>query len=334
MTDHAKFVNVPTAKQVTAALMSCNERRPPSRRQSNYLSGIGDICERRLVYNRVAGEKAEPIGDYLAGIFETGTRMGKIMVPILNAVGEQMSPSWEILERERHTQGPLCEKYQLSGMCDGIRHVATTEGRLRPYNLIELKSMNSNLYSSINDIDDLWKVPWAAKYADQVLAGMFFFDVFDHPGWLILVDKGNWFDITIIEIPPDMSRMERLLQRAGRINDHVANKTLPEQINRPDICVTCQFRAHCSPVLEADPDDVPRVVLSSDESFQGLHESLQDHLLMKDQVKEANANTKRLKARLVPGQRLVCGELLVDWKMHGKGWRMIVKDVSLEASKE
>jgi len=324
-----EFVGIQNGKDAAAGIRRSASTRPAECNKSNYASKLGDICERRLVYWRTKGDRAIPPSDGLVGLWESAKLLTPIFLDrIFNPFGRKQTPAWEILEQERRPSDPLFLKLNIGLKVDGIRHVADATGRMRPYSIVEFKSMNGNLFGRIEDRDSLGMTYWAAKYPDQVLLGMLGCELPEHPGWLVIINRDCLYECKIIEIPFDMDRCERLLARAERINAHVTDGTLPRQICRPDICQNCPFLPICSPKLEADPEDAPLVMKPGEDDE--LHKLLADHVLLEGSRKEANAITKKLKGRLVPGQCLVSGPIVVNWKVHGKGWRMTVKDTTSE----
>jgi len=326
-TTEPTFLKPPKGPVVAKAFGQSLGPRQPSKAHSNHASSIGDICERRLVYARTRGNEAYPFSPGLLGIFKTGDMVTPLVLENLNAFGRQQTPSWEILERERLIDDAQFAKWNIGCKLDGVRHLADTTGRHRPYNVVECKTINSNMFGRVEERDDLNATHWLAKAPDQLMIGMLGRNLTDNPGWIILINKENLYDLRIIEIPFDVDRCEVLLKRAERVNAHIAAGTLPRQINRPDVCLQCQYPHICAPKLEADPYDDPRIVTKGEDGdFYGeLNGLLENHLLLEDERKEAESTKGKLKKMLVPGQRLVCGDCEVAWKVHGKGWRMIVR---------
>lgn len=326
----AEFVNVQNGKDAAAGIRRSAPTRPAECNKSNHASMLGHICERCLVYWRTKGDQATPPSDGLIGLWESAKLLTPIFLErIFNPFGRKQTPAWEILEQERRPSDPLFLKLNIGLKVDGIRHVADATGRIQPYNAVEFKSMNGHLFTRIEDRDSLGMTYWTAKYPDQMLLGMLGCEITEHPGWLVIINRDCLYECKVIEIPFDMDRCERLLARAERINKCVEDGTLPRQICRPDICQNCPFLPICSPRLEADPEDAP-VIMKPGEDDE-LHKMLADYVLMEQARKDAEANKKKLRDRLVPGQALVSGPIVVNWKVHGKGWRMNIQDTSVPA---
>ncbi len=295
-------------------------------RAHNWVSSLGDICERRLVYWRIMGDMALDTPAGLRGIFGTGNLLAPIVIEqILNPFGRRQSPTWEILGRETKPRDALFTKLAISGRVDGIRHVADATGRMQPYNVVELKSMNPNIFAGIHGIDDLGKWHWAAKYPDQLLLYMLGYEMVERPGWLILFNKANLYEMRIIEVPFDESRADVLLRRAERINTHIDADSLPRQIRRPDICEHCPFLPHCAPRLQGDPDDAPEIYKPTE--HPELADLLQRYVDLEQASREAGRVNRALTARLVKGQTVICGDIVVRWETRGKKWSKKIRRV-------
>ena len=287
--------------------------------RSNHASMLGDICERRLVYRRTRGDEATDMPAYTRGLLDTGNLLAPIALRILNDFGQTQAPRWRILEQERRPYDPQFVKANIGCKVDGIRHVVSTEGRERPCNVVEVKTMDPNIHGRVKVLADLDLWHWTAKYPDQLMLGMLGCELVERPGWLILVNKGNLHDMKVLEVPFDFGRAERLLRRAERIESHIKAGTLPDPINRPAICQSCEFLTICCPILQGDPDALPERL--DDEELRLMLATYTETQEARDAHERIG---KELKGRLVPGKRLVVGGWLVDWKPHGKGWRMVV----------
>jgi len=324
-------LEIRTTEDIEDAILRSIPQRERENRENNWVSTLGDICERRLVYWRIMGDMALDPSAGLLGIFETGTVLAPIIIErILNPFGRMQAPSWEILGRETKPHDPLFTKLAISGRVDGIRHVSNVKGRLRPYNVVELKSMGGSMFERLKTRADLGKWHWAAKYEDQVQLYMLGYNMVEHPAWLVVFNKANLWRMKIFEIPFDESRTDRLLARAERINVHVAARTLPRTIDRPDICANCPFLGHCAPKLKATPDDPPKIIKPEDDP--DLAAMLDRYSRLEGPKKEAERISRKLADRLVKGQTIVCGDVVVRWKPHGKTWARIISRVGGEAN--
>jgi len=303
--------------------------RPPAVAKSNHASTLGDVCERLLVLRRTRGHEAVPISPGLAGIFETGNLLTPIFLErVFNPFGRKQAPAWEVREQERVPNDALYAKLNIGLRIDGVRHVSCMDGRWYPWNLTEFKTMNPNLFQGIRTLDDLHKGGYTAKYMDQVLLGMFACDLVEHPGWLVLINKSSLYECRIIEVPFDYGRVEQLLKRAERINGHVADKTLPAQPNTIGKCITCEMLPICNPRLVGDPGAAPKIWTKADDPDGEMQAALGDYMLLNETVAEYNHLKSKIRDRLIPGDNLIVGDLTVTWKVHGKGWRMIVAESS------
>lgn len=339
-----EFLPLPSGEETAKGIVASVQRRASTCARSNYASALGDICERRLVYRRVIGDQATPFGDGLLGIFATGDLLTPLFIErIFNPYGRAQAPAWEIQEREKAPNDPALRNANIGLQIDGVRHVADIEGRKRPYNVVEFKTMNGNMWDRIKTLDDIGLSHWTAKYPDQLMIGMYGCGMVENPGWLVLINKENLYECRVIEVPFDWSRVERLLQRAGRINTSVdaieamhlnlrekriPDDVLPWQICRPDICPNCEFVQDCSPKLEGNPDDAP-VIIGPEHEQRAALESL---LIQYEELEPKRLGAEQAKAKLVDqiikGQSYIVGEYVISWRPHGKYWRMDVTNTA------
>jgi hypothetical protein len=96
--------------------------------QSNWASTLMDPCERRLVYQRIDWDKAKPPDPRLQGIFETGKRIEKLVLNILNEIGADASPMWELLKPTSRAKDNLLTRYRIDGIPDCFLRVLPKEG--------------------------------------------------------------------------------------------------------------------------------------------------------------------------------------------------------------
>jgi hypothetical protein len=96
--------------------------------QSNWASTLMDPCERRLVYQRTQWDKAQPPEPRLQGIFETGKRLEKLVLNILNEIGAESHPMWELLKPTSRTKDNLLTQYCIGGIPDCFLRVVPKEG--------------------------------------------------------------------------------------------------------------------------------------------------------------------------------------------------------------
>ena len=86
--------------------------------QSNWASTLMDPCERRLVYQRTQWDKAQLPELRLQGIFETGKRLEKLVLNILNEIGADSHPLWELLRPTSRAKDNLLTQYHIGGIPD------------------------------------------------------------------------------------------------------------------------------------------------------------------------------------------------------------------------
>jgi hypothetical protein len=213
--------------------------------QSNWASTLMDPCERRLVYQRVEWDKAQPPEPKLQGIFETGRRIEKLVLNILNEIGAEAHPVWELLKPTSRAKDNLLTQYHIGGIPDCFLRVVPSEGWPRMLGPVEVKTMDPNTFRRVQCVEQMRGNSWMQRYIGQLtlyeLATNF------ERGWFLLVNKANLYDYRWIELPLDYCLAEALLQRAGRINTQVAQGSLPAKLNDPVECRWCPFAYLCGP---------------------------------------------------------------------------------------
>jgi len=215
----------------------------------NRISSIDGPCERKLYYQRVAWDKATPIDDGLAGVFQTGNVLEPVIERIVSEVGAASDPPWRVVGAQTPTNDKLLKKYQIAGSIDGflqVREEATD--RWVTAGVVDIKTSSQNVYPQINSYADLGKFRWTRGYRGQLMLYAFAHDL--ERCYILFVNKGNLYDLKMIEFGVDLAYVERLLQRAERVNDAIKAEDPPEGVNDPDVCPDCPWLAHCAPSYE------------------------------------------------------------------------------------
>jgi hypothetical protein len=213
--------------------------------QSNWASTLMDPCERRLVYQRTEWDKAQPPDSRLQGIFETGKRLEKLVLNILNEIGAHSHPVWELLQPASRAKDDLLTQYHIGGIPDCFLRVVPKEGRPQLLGPVEIKTMDPNTFRRIQTAEDMTRQSWTQRYIGQLtlyeLAANF------DRGWFLLVNKANLYEYRWMELPLDYRLAETLLQKASRVNTHVQQGSLPPKLNDPVECRRCPFACLCGP---------------------------------------------------------------------------------------
>jgi hypothetical protein len=213
--------------------------------QSNWASTLMDPCERRLVYQRAEWDKAEPPQPRLQGIFETGKRLEKLVLNILNEIGASSHPVWELLQPASRAKDNLLTQYQIGGIPDCFLRIVPKGGRPRLLGPVEIKTMDPNTFRRVQTVADMTHQSWTQRYIGQLtlyeLAANF------DRGWFLLVNKANLYEYRWMELPLDYCLAESLLQKASRVNAHIQQGSLPAKLNDPAECGRCPFACLCCP---------------------------------------------------------------------------------------
>jgi hypothetical protein len=210
--------------------------------QSSWASTLMDPCERRLVYQRTEWDKAQPPDPRLQGIFETGRRLEKLVLNVLNEIGANSHPVWELLSPTSRAKDNLLTQYHIGGIPDCFLRVVPKEGRAQLLGPVEIKTMDPNTFRRVQTAEDMTRQSWTHRYIGQLtlyeLAANF------DRGWFLLVNKANLYEYRWMELSLDYCLAESLLQKASRVNTHVQQERLPAKLNDPVECRRCSF-AYC-----------------------------------------------------------------------------------------
>jgi CRISPR/Cas system-associated exonuclease Cas4 (RecB family) len=109
---------------------------------------------------------------------------------------------------------------------------------------VEVKSINPNMYKTINEYRDFTKKPWLRKYIRQMQ--MYLFGTSKEYGLFLITDcLGGW---KLIPVYLDYEECEMCLKRLEVIHESIQKKVLPERIAyQENICGRCSFAQICLP---------------------------------------------------------------------------------------
>lgn len=209
---------------------------------ANRASDIGDDCERRLVYKRTRWEEQKPHGVGLQYIFEEGNEQERRVVETLSRVGV------DVIKRQQDFQW---KEYNITGHIDGVIILDDL-----PY-IVDIKTMSPYIYNGVHSMKDLNKYPWTRKYASQLQVYMLGLNI---PRSFLLIKNKTSGQLKQLPKPLDGEEYkgyeldyelaESLIERAERINKHVADGTLPDFVKDTSICQECPFVHICNPRVE------------------------------------------------------------------------------------
>jgi CRISPR/Cas system-associated exonuclease Cas4 (RecB family) len=208
---------------------------------SNRASQIGRDCERQLVYWRTRWEEANPITVDLELIFREGNIQERAVKMALAEAGiDVLEEQTEVVWRE----------YNITGHLDGVLNVNGTGV------LLEIKSMADTIWRTVArdgpraylwmEVEEAFQTkPWLRAYYAQMQVYLLCKE-YEHG--IILCKNKSTGALCQINIDIDYEFAESLVQRAERINAHVAAETLPDRIPwGEDTCGRCEFLHICWP---------------------------------------------------------------------------------------
>lgn len=273
------------------------ERKEPWPVQSNRASIIGHDCERFLVYNRTRWREAKQPDADLLMIFEDGHTHEKAMFERIKKAGFVIHN-----EARSFTWG----QYQIGGKIEGDIIIGT-QGI--PF---DFKTMSPFQFDMINTVEDMLKSKYVymRSYPVQLMA----YELMHNKDFGLFICKnkanGQW---KVIECPLDYELMEGVLKKIERVNEHLSAKTLPDKINRADICEDCSYRHICLPdiIQEGPVEFLPEKAEADLDRIEALKKTIEP---LKDAEKEIKTLTDGLK-EMTKGQP-IC--LAGKYKILGK----------------
>lgn len=274
--------------------------------RSNWASLLSDKCTRRLVYYRTNWDAQLPPSAWLQGVFNTGKKLERVVRNILNEIGRETKPQWELIDTGVKLNDTLLNDHEIGGEPDTFLKVWPTNGD-RPdiVGPVEIKGFDSNLFKQIHTIEDFKKYAWMLKYLGQLQI----YEIGSNfeTGWFLIFNKSNLWEYRIIEYPLDYAFVDRMIKTSDEVNRHVKTKTLPDKINDPDECANCPFASTCNPEYSTGGN----LQISTDLELEGILRRLQD---LSETKKEISDLEKIRDNMLVKGQDIACGPFVVLWK--------------------
>jgi hypothetical protein len=210
---------------------------------TNRASSLGGACERELTYDRTSWEKATMHDVDLQCIFDLGMVFEAEVLKVLAESGIQVIEQQVSLEWREHL---------LTGHVDAV-FVQPPDPKGYPG---DVKSMSGHIWSAIffrgKGVYEWGEVaakfdtkPWLKKYRGQVTVYCLLKNV--DLGMLLCINKETG-ELAQVNIPLDYGYAESLIQRADRINKHVAENTLPDRIPwDEECCGRCKYLSICLP---------------------------------------------------------------------------------------
>lgn len=269
----------------------------------NRISAMDDPCLRRLYYRRAAWDKASPTPDSLQGVFETGNILEPIIERMVSEVGHASTPPWRIVGSQTPTNDALLKEHQISGSIDGFLQVLQLD-TWKTIGVIDIKTMSPNVYPQINSYDDLAKYPWTRGYRGQLMLYALAHNL--EQCFILPVNKGNLYDMKLIQFGIDMQYLDGLLAKAKTVNAAIASSQPPDGINDHAVCQRCQWYAYCAPDITTGGN---LEIIDNPE----LESVLSRMAEIKEAVEEYGDLEKARDNMLAKGKDVVCGRFMVTW---------------------
>jgi hypothetical protein len=291
-------------KDIEASLKAQAKQLP---HKSNWASVMGSPCLRQLVYYRTDWDKLQLPDPGLQGIFNTGTELERIVIRILNEIGEGAKSKWELVSRSVRLKQTILDQYQIGGAPDCFLRIYDEDPKGTILGPVEVKSMAPHIFVKVHTIDDFQRRIWMRKYPAQLTCYMLASEY--EMGFFLLFNKANLYDIKFLPMALDQDLEEDVLRKASAVNAHIAAGKLPEKLNDPDECGRCPFNLHCCPEVGTGGN---LTILENNELAEIL-DRLEELEEMSDEIggleKERD---KILKER--QGTDLVVGNWIIKWK--------------------
>jgi CRISPR/Cas system-associated exonuclease Cas4 (RecB family) len=276
---------------------------------SNRASEAGHPCERYLVLARTHWNE-KPLHDVgLEFIFQGGNMIEKMAFRELEDAG------YEIVEQQKPFEW---KELELTGRLDAKLRL---NGSLIP---LEIKGLQPWDAERLNTIEDFFtsKKTWIRKYPAQLMLYMLM-DGGSEEGIFYIKNKQNYRP-KAIPIILDYEYAEGVCKKLERVNQHVKEGTLPDQVDDPEVCQFCSFLLQCLPDIKRD-------------SLEMIEDpELEEKLIRREELALARTEYERLDkeiSKIVKGkEKLMVGDFLITGKeTPRKGY--MVEDSSYWAKK-
>jgi CRISPR/Cas system-associated exonuclease Cas4 (RecB family) len=167
-----------------------------------------------------------------------GTEQGEKIKRELMELGYKVVRSEETVE-VKGKGGVLLSRGRIDFMLEIKRNGTRPE-----YVPVEVKSLNPNIYKTINEYKDFTKKPWMRRYIRQLQ--MYLFGTGKEYGLFLITDcLGSW---KLIPAYLDYEECEMILRRLEKIHEYIQKKELPDRIPyNEEICGRCSFVHVCLP---------------------------------------------------------------------------------------
>lgn len=275
---------------------------------TNRVSALGHPCERYLVYTRTVWNKLELPSVDREFIFEGGRVIEDLALQELKDAG------FEVTNQGRDF---FDKAYNIAGHIDCF---ISEKGDSDPANPptrypCEIKGISPFYFDKINTLEDMTKSDnsWTRAYPAQLQLYLF---LTEKEEGLFYIKSKLTFKPKQIWAKLDYAYVESLLKRCERINKHIAENTLPKQLDEYKTCKYCAAKALCRPdiVFGAGIGFITdKELIGFIERRAKIAETALEYNNLDKQVKEG------LKSYMKDRVVMSCGDYLIEKKVNKRG---------------
>jgi hypothetical protein len=213
-------------------------------------SEVGHECERYLVYSITNWIDRAPYDAGLQFVFEGGNLVEDLAIKDFEDAGYKVyrpEPDKAIAESRPTITGHIDIRVDLGDdLPDGFEKRVYTG---------EIKGLSKYDYDGLNCLEDFFKSKktYIRKYPAQLMTYLY---IKNEPKGFFYLKSIPGFQPKMIWIDLDYGYMESILQKTERVEAHVANHTLPKQIDDVSVCERCGFLHLCLPEIKRQPMEI------------------------------------------------------------------------------
>jgi CRISPR/Cas system-associated exonuclease Cas4 (RecB family) len=226
----------------------------------------------------LAGDQEEKLPPHVQRKLQRGTKSEEwAKAKLLHDFGRRIQNFERTLE---------IEKGYISGRVDACYLVDPDDHRTK--NLpIEIKS--TTMYDRMLDVEDLLGSKWTRKWVYQLTSYMIAMKV---EGGIMMLIHPEKYSYRYIPVPYDETIGNEIIDKGMAIQKHLAEHTLPPQIQDPHECIDCGLRHVCCPDISFNAS------LAMLNNASELENDINRMLALKAQLKEPNAEFNKLEKKV------------------------------------
>jgi CRISPR/Cas system-associated exonuclease Cas4 (RecB family) len=240
---------------------------------SNFRASDISECDKYMIYSILDWQKKKLHDVGLQEIFDAGNEEEKQVKKRLAEDGFDVVSQQNDFEIKDRNQNIICR-----GHIDGK---ISYKGEYIP---IEIKSMNENIFRTINSLEDFNKKPHLRKYLRQMQ--LYLYGNNEEAGLFILSDFRRH---KIIPVILDFGECDFILKRLEKIWEYVQKKEYPPKIEyKKDICGRCSYSHICLPDVEnkssqmIDNEELEQTIDKHEELYKNYKEYKSIHGQLKE----------------------------------------------------